>query len=245
LVQRGVAVIFASSPPAAIAAKAATSTIPIVVSFGADPVKLGLVTSLNRPGGNITGATFVTTELVAKRLELLCEVVPLARTVGYLNPGPQHAVGATEQMTSDVLAAAHALGRQIIVLQADNDRDFEVAFVTLVDRQASALVIAASVFFDNHDDKLAALALRHAMPAIYSRREFTAAGGLMSYDGSRVEAIRQAALYVGRILRGAKPAELPFQQSTKFELAINRKTAKALGLDVPPTLLAIADEVIE
>src|SRR5207302_2460213 len=144
-------------------------------------------------------------------------VVPQAKTVAYLKPGPQHSAGATEQMTSDALAAAHALGREIIVLKADSDRDFEAVFATLVDRQVRALVIGASVFFDNHDDKLGPLALRYAMPAIYSRREFTAAGGLMSYDGSRPEAVHQAGLYVGRILKGAKPAELPFQQSTKFE----------------------------
>ena len=245
LVQRQVAVIFASGPPAALAVKAATSMIPIVVAFGHDPVQLGIAASLNRPGGNVTGATFVTTELVSKRIELLCEVVPQAMTVGYLNPGPQQSLPATEQMTSEVLAAARILGRQVLVLQVDTERDFEQAFETLVSRHVGALVIASSLFFDTHDDKLAALALRHSIAAIYQRREFVEAGGLMSYSANWGDAFRAAGVYVGRILKGAKPAELPFQQSNTFELAINLKTAKALGLTVPVIMQMTADHVVE
>jgi putative ABC transport system substrate-binding protein len=249
LVRRQVAVIFAAGPTAAMAAKAATSTIPVVVTFGGDPVKYGLAISLNRPGGNVTGVTFITTELVSKRLELLCEAVPQARTVAYLRSPTQllarPSLISAEQMTSDALDAARALGRQIIVLQVDSEREFEATFARLVDRQAGALVIATSPFFDSHEDTLAALALRHAMPTIYQRREFTAAGGLMSYGASYGDAFRQAAFYAGRILKGANPAELPFQQSTKFELVINLNTAKLLRLTVPDKLLALADEVIE
>jgi len=245
LVYRQVAVIFTIGPPAALAAKAATSTIPVVAGMGSDPVKLGLAKSLNRPGGNVTGATFVTTELVSKRLELLCEVVPQAKTVAYLNPSPRQALPSTDQLTSEFLAAARILGRQVVVLQADSDRDFEAIFEALVERHASVLVIASSLLFDSHDDKLAALALRHSIPAIYQRREFVQAGGLMSYSANWGDAFRAAGVYVGRILKGEKPAELPFQQSSTFELAINLKTAKALGLSIPRSLLDAADEVIE
>jgi putative tryptophan/tyrosine transport system substrate-binding protein len=245
LVHRKVAVIFAAGPQAVLAAKAATSTIPLVVALGGDPVKYGLATSLNRPDGNITGATFLTTELTSKRLEILCEVVPQARTVGYLKSGPQQGSPAMAQVTSDFLAAAHAMGRQAFVLQVDSDHDFAAAFASFVGRGAGALFIAGSVLFDSHDDKLAALALQHSMPASYQRREFVEAGGLMSYSASWDEAFRAAGLYVGRILKGAKPADLPFQESTQFELAINLKTAKILGLEIPPKVLSVADDVIE
>jgi len=245
LVHRQVAVIFAVGPPAALAAKAATTTIPVVVAMGSDPVKLGLATSLNRPGGNVTGATFITTDLVTKRLELLCELVPQAKTVAYLNPSPRHSFPATEQMTSEFLAAARTLGRQVVVLQVDSDRDLEAIFEALVERHAGALVIASSLLFDSHDDKLAALALRHSIPAIYQRREFVEAGGLMCYSGKWADAFHAAGLYAGRILKGEKAAELPFQQSNTFEVAINTKTAKALGLSISRSLLDRVDEVIE
>jgi putative tryptophan/tyrosine transport system substrate-binding protein len=245
LVYRQVAAIFAVGPPAALAAKAATTTIPVVVAMGSDPVKLGLATSLNRPGGNVTGATFITTDLVTKRLELLCELVPQAKTVAYLNPSPRHSFPATEQMTSEFLAAARTLGRQVVVLQADSDRDLEAIFEALVERHAGALVIASSLLFDSHDEKLAALALRHSIPAIYQRREFVEAGGLMCYSGKWADAFHAAGLYAGRILKGEKAAELPFQQSNTFEVAINTKTAKALGLSISRSLLDRVDEVIE
>jgi putative ABC transport system substrate-binding protein len=244
LVRRQVAVIAVGGGSlTARVAKAATATIPIVLAFGGDPVKLGLVDSLNKPGGNITGATAITNELVGKRLELLCELVPQTATVAYLRTGPRQSTESTEQQANDFLAAAHALGRQVLVVRADSDRDFEAAFATLADRHTRTLIIASGPLFD--DDRLAALAVRHAMPAIYQRREFAEAGGLMSYGADWGEVVRAAGLYVGQILKGTKPADLPFQQSTKLELVINLKTAKALGLTVPSTLLATADEVIE
>jgi putative ABC transport system substrate-binding protein len=244
LVRRQVAVIAAGGGTVtALAAKAATATIPIVLAFGSDPVKLGLIASLNKPGGNITGATFITAELVGKRLELLCELVPQASTVAYLRPGRRQSTTVTEQQTNDFLAAARVLGREGLVVQADSERDFEAAFSTLQDRRIRALVIAAAPLFDN--DRLAALALRHAMPAIYQRREFAEAGGLMSYGVNYGDGYRIAGLYVGQILKGAKPGDLPFQQSTKPELVINLKTAKALGLTVPMVMQMTADDVIE
>src|SRR5215813_8134679 len=229
LVNHQVAVIFAMGPPAGLAAKAATSTIPVVVAMGSDPLKLGLATSLNRPGGNVTGATFFTTDLVTKRLELLCEIVPQAKTVAYLNPGPQHSLPATEQMTNEFLAAARILGREEVVLQVDSERDFEAIFEALVERHAGALVFAASFLFDHHY-KLAGLALRHSIATIHQRREFVEAGGLMSYSGKWAEAFRAAGVYVGRILKGEKASELQFQQSSTFERAIKPKPAKALNL---------------
>jgi len=244
LVERQVAVIAAGGgAQTALAAKAATATIPIVLAFGSDPVKLGLIASLNKPGGNITGVTFITTELVGKRLELLCELVPRASTVAYLRPGPQHSTAATEKQADDFLIAAHALGREPVVLQVDGDPGFDAAFATLADRRVGALVIAANPLFDNN--RLATLALRYALPAIYQRREFAEAGGLMSYGASWGEAYRLVGLYVGQILKGAKPSDLPFQQSTKPELVINLKTAKALGLTVPMIMQMTADDVIE
>jgi putative ABC transport system substrate-binding protein len=244
LVRRKVAVIaVGGGAQTALAAKAATATIPIVLAFGSDPVKLGLAASLNKPTGNITGVTAITTELVGKRLELLCELVPQAATVAYLRPGPRQSNMVTEQLANDFLVATRTLGRQSLVVQANSERDFEAAFATLADRGIRALVIATAPLFDN--DKLATLALHHAVLAIYQRREFAEAGGLMSYGASWRDVFRTAGLYVGQILKGAKPADLPFQESTKLELVINVKTAKALGLMIPPMLLARADEVIE
>jgi putative ABC transport system substrate-binding protein len=243
LVRRQVALIVAAGgPPSALAAKAATSTIPIVLLFGADPVRLGLVQSLNRPGGNVTGVTFVTTELITKRLDLLCELVPQATTVGYL-ADPRSP--SSDGMVRDTLAAAGVLGRELVVVEARSDRDFESAFATFVKRQASALVVAPSQLFDSNRDQLLALTARHKLPAIYQAREYVMDGGLMSYGASYGDTFRVAGLYVGQILKGDKPAGLPFQQATKLELVINLKTAKALGLEIPLSLMIRADEMIE
>jgi len=243
LVRRQVALITAAGgAPSALAAKAATSTIPIVLVFGSDPVRLGLVASLNRPGGNVTGVTFLTTELMAKRLELVRELIPQATTVGYL--ADLRAV-AGQEMLRDTVAAAGVLGRQIAVVEARSDRDFEPAFATLVERRAGPLVVGASSLFDSNRDQLVALAARHRMPAIYQAREYVLDGGLMSYGASYGDAFRLGGLYVGQILKGAKPTDLPFQQATKVELVINLKTAKALGLEVPLSLMIRADEMME
>jgi putative tryptophan/tyrosine transport system substrate-binding protein len=243
LVRRQVALIVAAGGTAsALAAKAATSTIPIVLVFGADAVRLGLVTSLNRPGGNVTGVTFLTTELAAKRLELLRELIPQATTVAYL--ADLRSVSG-EEMLHDTLGVAGVLGRQIAVVEAGSDRDFEPAFATFVERQAGALVVAASQLFDSNRDQLVALAARHKIPAIYQAREYVLEGGLMSYGASQVDAFRVGGLYVGQILKGEKPANLPVQQATKVELVINLKTAKALGLEVPLSLMIRADEMME
>jgi putative ABC transport system substrate-binding protein len=243
LVGRRVAVIVASGGvAAALAAKAATSTIPIVFQGGADPVKYGLVASLNRPGGNITGVTAILNKPAGKRLELLRELVPQATTVGYL-VGNQSA--ETERdLTNDLLAAARALGLHVIVLECRSDSDFEAAFATLVQRQPSALVVSAFPLAFNNRPKILALAARHKIPAIYAQPQYAWEGGLMSYDG--VATLRQVGFYyVPQILKGAKPADLPVQQPTKFRLLINAKTAEALGLAIPRKLLVIADEVIE
>ena len=250
LVRRQVAVIVIAGggSTTALAAKAATSTIPIVVAFGADPVKLGLAASLHHPGGNITGATFFSTALGGKRLELLCELLPRAKTIGYLRTGPPRpstAVG--EQMMDDALAAARALGRQLLVLKIDKAEQLDAAFSTLRKKRADALLIASEPFFNAIEtrDKLVALSLRHAVPAIYPFRDFAEAGGLMSYGANYGEAFVQAGIYTGRVLKGEKPADLPFHQSTKFELLINLNTAKALGITIPPSILVRADEMIE
>jgi putative tryptophan/tyrosine transport system substrate-binding protein len=231
----------------ALAAKAATSTIPIVLAFGSDPVKLGLATSLNHPGGNVTGVTFFTTELVGKRLELLCEVVPVAQKIGYLRTGPQLSSAATEQMEADALKTTRALGRQLVIAIVDKAEDLSAAFSTLVAEHADALVVGSGPFFDNVqiNDQVATLTLKNRLPAIYQYRAFAAAGGLMSYGANYDDAFQQAGIYAGRILKGEKPADLPFQQSTKVEFVINLKTAKALGLTIPYPLLGRADEVIE
>jgi putative tryptophan/tyrosine transport system substrate-binding protein len=246
LVRRGVSVIATGSNiNAAMAAKAATMTIPIVFLTGADPVKDGLVTSLNRPGGNLTGVTTLNVEIVPKRLELLHELLPTTTVMAALvNPLNNPAVVETDLRQAQ--AAARTLGLQKIhVLQASTERDLDSAFSTLIQRQAGGLVISADTFFSGKSAELAALAFRHAVPTISPYREFVRAGGLMSYGVSITDLYRLVGVYTGRILKGEKAADLPVQQATKVELAINLKTAKALGLTVPPTLLARADEVIE
>jgi putative ABC transport system substrate-binding protein len=242
LVGRRVAVIVASGGvAAALAAKDATSTIPIVISGGADPVKYGLVASLSRPGGNITGTTAILNELAGKRLQLLHELVPQATTIGYL---VDNQTERPQVPTSDLLAAAGALGLQLIVLECHSDSDFEAAFATLVKRQPSALVVSAFPLAFSNRPKILALAARHKIPAIYPQPQYAREGGLMSYDG--VSTLRQAGFYyVPQILKGAKPGDLPIQQPTNFRLLINAKTAQALGLAIPRTLLVIADEVIQ
>jgi putative ABC transport system substrate-binding protein len=244
LVSRQVTVItLPGSTPAALAAKATTTTIPIVFGVAVDPIAVGLVASLARPGGNITGVTTLNLEVIPKRVELLHELIPTATVVALLvNPTSST---LAETTTRDARTAARTLGLEIYVLHASAERDFDTAFATLVQRQAGALMIAPDAFFNSHLEQLAALALRHAVPTIYQFRDFTTAGGLMSYGGSVTETYRLAGVYTGRILKGEKPADLPVQQSTKVELIINLKTAKALGLNVPPSLLARADEVIE
>ena len=241
LVRRQVAVI-AANGPAAVAAKAATATIPIVFNTGVDPVELGLVASLNHPGGNLTGVTDLAQELGPKRLELLHELVPTATVVAVLvNPSYPGA----EILLRDLQVAARTLALQIHVLHASNEREIDTAFASLVQLRAGALVIGPDSFFNSRSELLAALTVRHAVPAIFQYREFAAAGGLMSYGGSITDQYRLVGAYTGRILKGEKPADLPVQQSTKIELIINMKTAKTLGLTFPLTLLGRADAVIE
>jgi putative ABC transport system substrate-binding protein len=243
LVQRRVAVIAATgSTVAASAAKSATTTIPIVFGAGTDPVKEGLVASLNRPGGNITGVTPFTQQLGAKQLELLHAMVPAAAVVAVLGKRNDR---DTEFQLKDVEAAARTLGLQILALTVDSKRDFQEAFAILVQRGAGALLIFSGAFFTANRVQLAILAARHGIPAIYTLREFPLAGGLMSYATRLTDSYRQVGIYVGQILKGAKPADLPVMQPTKFEFVINLETAQTLGLTVPPSLLATADEVIE
>jgi putative ABC transport system substrate-binding protein len=242
LVRRQVAVILAiGGGQAVVAAKAATSVIPIVFSNGGDPVKLGFVASLNRPGGNVTGVSFLTNTLGAKRMQLLHTLVPAAVAIGVL-ANPQNPSDASE--TAD-MAAARALGETVSILTASSEAEIDAAFVKFSEQRVSALSIVADGFFNSRRERLAALEVRYSFPAIFAERLFAVAGGLMSYGASVTDANRFAGLYAGRILKGEKPADLPVIQSTKIELVINLKTAKALGLTVPPTLLATADEVIE
>jgi putative ABC transport system substrate-binding protein len=242
LVRRQVTVIAAGGIPAALAAKAATTTIPIVFSVAGDPVEFGLVASLNRPGGNLTGGSTLSVDLGSKRLELLHELVPAATIIGLLvNPTNPNA----EILSRDAQAAARILGLQLHVLHASNEGDFGTVFATLVQLRAGALVISNAGLFNSRSEQLGALTVRHAVPAIFQFREFAAAGGLMSYGGGIAESFRLVGSYTGRILKGEKPADLPVQLATKVELIINLKTAKALGLTVPLTLLGRADEVIE
>jgi putative ABC transport system substrate-binding protein len=243
LVRRQVSAIVAPvSTPAALAAKAATISIPIVFSIGGDPVELGLVASLNRPGGNITGVTWRSTELIAKGLEIIVELVPGSTLIAALvNPGNPN----TEVQARDLHSAARRLGRQVRILNAGTEQEIHSAFAALTHERAEALLVAPDGFFFNRRDQIVALASRHNMPALYSWPEYVRAGGLMSYGSSLSDANRLVGVYTGQILKGAKPADLPVVQSTKVELLINLKTAKALGLDIPPTLLARADEVIE
>ena len=242
LVRLQVAVIGAAGTPSVLAAKAATTTIPIVFSTAVDPVSEGLVASLNRPGGNITGVTNLGVELVQKQVEMLHQMVPKATLIAVLvNPSESFAEAATK----DALTAGRALGLQIHIAQASSERDINVAFATLTQVGAGGLVICPDPFSFSRRGQIAALALRHAMPTIFFTREFPAAGGLMSYGVNVADGYRQVGVYAGRILKGERPGDLPVQQSTKFELAINLTTAKVLGVDVPAYLQQLADEVIE
>jgi putative ABC transport system substrate-binding protein len=243
LVRRQVAVIAASSTPAVLAAKAATTTIPIVFEMGGDPVQLGLVPSLNRPGGNVTGVTQSNQEMAPKRLQLLHELLPATRVMALL-VNPAYPTIA-ENDTKEVQAAARTLGLELHILNASTERDFDGVFAKLIQLRAGGLVIGGSAFLRSSSDQLAALTVRHAMPAIFFGREFAVAGGLLSYGTDILEAYRLAGIYTGRVLKGDKPAELPVQQATKVELYINLKTAKALGVNVPNTLIGRADGVIE
>ena len=243
LVQRQVTVIAASPTPAALAAKAVTTTIPIVFEMGGDPVRLGLVASLNQPGGNVTGATQLNIEVAPKRLELLHELVPNARVIALLVDPADSANAETQKRT--VLAAAHSLGLELHVLNASTESEIDAAFSNLIQLRAGGLVIGGGAFLNARQDQLAALAVRYAVPAIFEAREFVVAGGLTSYGGSQTDTYRLAGVYVGRILKGEKPEQLPVQQGTKVQLFLNLKTAKALGITVPLSLSGRADEVFE
>jgi putative ABC transport system substrate-binding protein len=242
LVRRRVSVIVASGNQAAQAAKAATTTIPIVFGTGGDPVALGLVASLNRPGANVTGITMLAAEMAPKQLQLLRELIPSAALLGALS---DPAFPGTQFIIKDLQAAALTLGRQLIVVDARTDSDLETAFATFSQQRVGAVLVGISAFYSSRAVQLAALAARHALPAMFPVREFALAGGLMSYGSSLGYEMRQQGIYAGRILKGEKPADLPVQQITKIDLVINLKTAKALGLTIPETLLATADEVIQ
>jgi putative ABC transport system substrate-binding protein len=241
LIRRRAAVIVTNNP-GALAAKAATTIVPIVFASGSDPVRDGLVTSLNRPGGNVTGVVFITSALGTKRLELLRQLAPQATSVAMLvNPN----TGETEAERTDVQDAARKLGQHLVVFDVTSTPDINTAFAKLVELRAGGLLVGTGPFLTSHREQIVALAGRHHVPTMYALREFVSAGGLMSYGSSISDAYRQAGIYVGRILKGEKPADLPVMQSTKFEFLLNLRTAKTLGLDVPDRLLAVADEVIE
>jgi len=243
LVHRQVAVIAATSTPAALAAKAATTTIPIIFELGSDPVQLGLVASLSRPGGNVTGVTNANMGIAPKRLQLLHELLPTARIMALLvNPAEP---ALAETYTKEVQAAARNFGLELHVLNATSEGDFDVAFSKLTQLRAGGLVIGGGAFFTSRTEQLAALSVRHAVPAIYYNRRFAVAGGLLSYGADSTDAYRLAGIYTGRVLKGDKPADLPVQQATKVELYVNLKTVKALGLTIPNTLIGRADEVFE
>jgi len=243
LVGRQVTVIVSTSTPAVLAAQTATTTIPIVFFVAADPVQLGLVTSLSRPGGNLTGVVTLNVEVAAKRLELLHELVPTATIVALLvNPA---STALAETITRELEAAARTLGLELHVLHASSEGEIDAAFATLVQLQAGALVIGADALFNSRSEQLAALTIRHRVPAIYQFREFVSAGGLMAYGSTVLDTYHPLGVYTGRILKGEKPAELPVQQATKVELVINMKTAKALALTVPLPMIGRVDEVIE
>jgi putative ABC transport system substrate-binding protein len=242
LVRRRVAVLVAAGTPAAVAAKPATTTIPIVFSAGGDPVALGLVASLNRPGANVTGIAALAGELSSKQLQLLWELIPNAAVFGVL---VDPAFPDTRSVIADLQAAARTLGRQLIILYAGTQSDLEMAFATFSRQPVGAVFVSVSSFYPRHTEQLAALAAHHALPAIFPNREYALAGGLMSYGTSLSYGYQQVGIYTGRILKGEKPADLPVQQVTKIDLVINLKTAKALGLTIPETLLATADEVIQ
>jgi len=242
LVRREVSVIVLFGNASAVAAKSVTAKIPIVFAVGGDPIKMELVASFRRPDGNVTGVSFLTNTVVAKQLEVLHESVPMAASIGFLvNPTNPNA----DKTTKDLLAAAKALGLILVVLPARTNSELEAAFDTLIKQRAGALLVYADNFMTNQRNQIVELAIRYRVPTIYPLREFVAAGGLMSYGTSVTEAYRIVGLYAGRILKGEKPADLPVQQSTKVELVVNLKTAKTLGLTMPQTLLARADEVIE
>ena len=240
--QTAAVIVSLGADPAALAAKGATSTIPIVFLVGGDPVKIGLVASLNRPKGNATGVNFLVSEMTAKRLALLHELVPTAAGLGVLI-NPKSAVA--EAQLSDAQSAARALGEQVVIINASNEGEIDMAFASFTQRKAGGLVIADDPFFNNRRDQIVSLAAHYALPTVYFFREFAASGGLISYGTSLTEAYHQVGVYAGKILGGANPADLPVIQPTKFELVINLNTAKALGLTVPQTLLVAADEVIE
>ena len=245
LVQRKVAVIAATSVPAALTAKAATSTVPIVFIIGVDPVRTGLVASLNRPGGNVTGVTFTTVDLTSKRLGQLHELVPKAELIGVLLDPNQMEGGMFAQQLQDAEAAAATIGRRVLAVKAASAGEFNAAFSTIVQAGVGALLVGGGPFFTSQRQRLALLSARHAIPTSYAEREFAVAGGLMSYGPSQADAYRRAGVYAARILNGEKAGDLPVDQATKFELVINLGTAATLGIAVPTALQLLADEVIE
>ena len=243
LIHRHVAVIVTiGTTPATLAAKSATTTIPIIFGGGVDPVKLGLVASLNHPGGNLTGVSFLASALPPKQLDLLHKLIPGAAVAGFL-VNPNYA--DTADQLRDVQTAADALGQKLVVAKASTERDLASAFSVFVQQRVGAILVQTEPFFFSRREQLAGLAIRHMLPAMFSLREYAEAGGLISYGANLVDVFRLGGIYTGRVLKGEKPANLPVQQSTKIEMVINLKTAKTLGLEIPPTVLALADEVIE